>query len=110
MARQIATMRATTLRTRRIFARVAAVLKDHNAAITDTVKTRSYLVDLADYDGFAFACETLMDCKELPASTAVGLDRCSVVERGWKSKLSLSFLIAALRCNGVRHRASVVIN
>lgn len=58
---------------RRIFARIASVLGDHDAAITDIVKTTSYLVDLADYDGFnRVRVEVFMDCVEPPASTAVG--------------------------------------
>ncbi|UQD70682.1 RidA family protein [Bradyrhizobium japonicum] len=61
------------LQTRRIFERIARVLGKHGASLSDVVKTTSYLADLADYDGFNRArVETFMDCKEPPASTAVG--------------------------------------
>ncbi|WLB56556.1 RidA family protein [Bradyrhizobium japonicum] len=61
------------LQTRRIFEHIARVLGKHGASLSDVVKTTSYLADLADYDGFNRArVETFMDCKEPPASTAVG--------------------------------------
>lgn len=61
------------LQTRRIFERVARVLAKHGASLSDIVKTTSFLVDLADYDGFNRARgEVFIDCKEPPASTAVG--------------------------------------
>ena len=62
------------LQTRRIFDRVAKLLAKHRASLSDIVKTTSYLVDLADYDGFnRVRVETFVDCKEPPASTAVGV-------------------------------------
>ncbi len=61
------------IQTRRVFARIAQVLAEHGASLTDIVKTTSFLVDLADYDSFnRVRVETFMDCKEPPASTAVG--------------------------------------
>ncbi|MEH2548934.1 2-iminobutanoate/2-iminopropanoate deaminase [Bradyrhizobium sp. AZCC 2262] len=61
------------LQTRRIFDRIAGVPANHGASLSDVVKTTSYLADLADYDGFNRArVETFMDCKEPPASTAIG--------------------------------------
>ncbi|MBH5385032.1 RidA family protein [Bradyrhizobium diversitatis] len=61
------------LQTRRIFERISRVLAKHGASLSDIVKTTSYLVNLADYDGFnRVRVETFLDCKEPPASTAVG--------------------------------------
>jgi 2-iminobutanoate/2-iminopropanoate deaminase len=61
------------LQTQRIFARIATVLAKRGASLSDVVKTTSYLADLADYDGFNRArVETFKDCKEPPASTAIG--------------------------------------
>ena len=61
------------LQTHRIFDRITKVLAKYGASLTDIVKTTSYLADLADYDGFNRArVETFRDCKEPPASTAVG--------------------------------------
>jgi 2-iminobutanoate/2-iminopropanoate deaminase len=61
------------MQTRRVFARIAQVLTEHGASLTDIVKTTSFLVDLADYDRFnRVRVEIFMDCKEPPASTAVG--------------------------------------
>ncbi|TKT70186.1 RidA family protein [Afipia massiliensis] len=78
--------------TRRIFARVAAVLKDHNAAITDIVKTTSYLTDLADYDGFnRVRVEIFIDCKEPPASTAVGVG--SLLGQGTRLEVDVIALV-----------------
>lgn len=49
------------------------MLAKHGASLSDIVKTTSFLADLADYDGFnRVRVETFMDCKEPPASTAVG--------------------------------------
>ena len=59
--------------TRRVFERISGVLAKHGASLPDVVMTTSFLVDLADYDGFnRVRVETFMDCKEPPASTAVG--------------------------------------
>ncbi|MBR0869421.1 RidA family protein [Bradyrhizobium tropiciagri] len=61
------------LQTRRVFERISGVLAKHGASLSDIVKTTSFLTDLADYDGFnRVRVETFMDCKEPPASTAVG--------------------------------------
>ena len=61
------------LQTRRVFERISTVLARHGASLSDVVKTTSFLTDLADYDGFnRVRVETFMDCKEPPASTAVG--------------------------------------
>ena len=61
------------LQTRRVFERISGVLAKHGASLSDIVKTTSFLADLADYDGFnRVRVETFMDCKEPPASTAVG--------------------------------------
>ncbi|WP_334389938.1 RidA family protein [Bradyrhizobium sp. AZCC 2262] len=61
------------IQTRRIFARIAQVLEEHGAALTSIIKTTSFLVDLADYDCFnRVRVETFKDCREPPASTAVG--------------------------------------
>jgi 2-iminobutanoate/2-iminopropanoate deaminase len=61
------------VQTRRVFERIAGVLAKHGASLSDIVKTTSYLADLADYDGFnRVRVEVFMDCKEPPASTAVG--------------------------------------
>jgi 2-iminobutanoate/2-iminopropanoate deaminase len=61
------------LQTRRIFERISRVLAKHGASLSNIVKTTSYLVDLADYDGFnRIRVETFLDCKEPPASTAIG--------------------------------------
>lgn len=61
------------LQTHRIFGRIAGVQAKRGASLSDVVKTTSYLADLADYDGFNRArVETFMDCKEPPASTAIG--------------------------------------
>jgi 2-iminobutanoate/2-iminopropanoate deaminase len=61
------------LQTRRVFERISGVPAKHGASLSDIVKTTSFLADLADYDGFnRVRVETFMDCKEPPASTAVG--------------------------------------
>ncbi|MBR0911560.1 RidA family protein [Bradyrhizobium japonicum] len=61
------------LQTRRIFARIASVLAANDASLADIVKTTSYLVDLAEYDSFnRVRVEAFIDCKEPPASTAIG--------------------------------------
>jgi len=61
------------LQTRRVFERIARVLAKNGASLSDIVKTTSFLADLADYDTFnRVRVETFMDCKEPPASTAVG--------------------------------------
>ncbi|MFB6464603.1 RidA family protein [Bradyrhizobium tunisiense] len=61
------------LQTRRIFERIARVLGKHGASLSDIVKTTAFLADLADYDGFnRVRVQMFEDCKEPPASTAVG--------------------------------------
>jgi 2-iminobutanoate/2-iminopropanoate deaminase len=61
------------VQTRRVFERIARVLAKNGASLSDIVKTTSFLADLADYDTFnRVRVETFMDCKEPPASTAVG--------------------------------------
>ena len=61
------------VQTRRVFERIAAVLAAHGASLENVVKTTAFLTDLADYDGFnRVRVDVFMDCKEPPASTAVG--------------------------------------
>jgi len=61
------------LQTRRIFESIARVLVKHGASLSDIVKTTAFLADLADYGGFNRArVDIFMDCKEPPASTAIG--------------------------------------
>jgi 2-iminobutanoate/2-iminopropanoate deaminase len=61
------------IQTRRVFVRIAKILEEHGASLVNIVKTTTFLVDLADYDCFnRVRVETFMDCKEPPASTAVG--------------------------------------
>lgn len=61
------------LQTRRVFERIGRVLAKNGASLSDIVKTTSFLADLADYEAFnKVRVETFIDCKEPPASTAVG--------------------------------------
>lgn len=49
------------------------MLGKHGASLSDIVKTTAFLTDLADYDGFnRVRVQIFEDCKEPPASTAVG--------------------------------------
>lgn len=82
------------VQTRRIFERIAAVLAKHGASLSDIVKTSSYLVDLADYDGFnRVRVDTFMDYKEPPASTAVGVG--SLLGSGTRVEIEVVAFVAA---------------
>lgn len=82
------------VQTRRIFERIAAVLAKHGASLSDIVKTSSYLVDLADYDGFnRVRVDTFTDCKEPPASTAVGVG--SLLGSGTRVEIEVVAFVAA---------------
>lgn len=61
------------VQTRRVFDRIAGVLDKHGASLSNVVKTTAFLADLTDYDGFnRVRVEVFLDCKDPPASTAVG--------------------------------------
>jgi 2-iminobutanoate/2-iminopropanoate deaminase len=61
------------IQTRRVFDRIIGVLEKNGASLSNVVKTTAFLTDLADYDDFnKVRVQTLKDCKEPPASTAVG--------------------------------------
>jgi 2-iminobutanoate/2-iminopropanoate deaminase len=61
------------IQTRRVFDRIIGVLEKNGASLSNVVKTTAFLTDLADYDGFnRVRVETFRDCRQPPASTAVG--------------------------------------
>jgi len=61
------------VQTRRVFARIVEVLKQNGASLTNVVKTTTFLADLADYPVFnQIRIETFLECKDPPASSAVG--------------------------------------